>query len=83
MYRCEFCNQVTKPKEACIKLVTKTRQKQYPLRSKVCPAYYWADGVFTRSKRSQDRRDDPGGMGTEIAQEKKVCNKCALENKGN
>jgi hypothetical protein len=83
MYRCEICNQTTEPKEPCIKMIVKTRVKQYPVRNKVCPAYFWANGVFKRSDKFQDRRDDPGGMGAEIAAEKKVCKKCACNHTAN
>ena len=70
MYRCEFCNRVSRPGERATKVETERRPAEYPSRSKAQRA---------RSGRRSKFQDDPGGAGYEIAKEVIACATCAQE----
>ena len=70
MYRCEFCNRVSRPGERATKVVTERRPAEYPSRGKAIK------GATGRRAKAQD---DPGGAGYEIAKECIACSTCAQE----
>ena len=70
MYRCQFCNRVSRPGERATKVVTERRPTEYPSRGKAQKR-----GAGSRSKA----QDDPGGAGYEIAKECIACSTCAKE----
>ncbi|MHA1951552.1 MAG: hypothetical protein ACW987_17015 [Candidatus Thorarchaeota archaeon] len=74
---------VVPPRNNCKLIVVKTRDKSYPLRSKAHPGYVHDRKTgklihpLRKSRKNQDRINDPGGRGKEIVAEKALCSKCA------
>jgi hypothetical protein len=64
-------------------VVVKTRNKSYPARMKAHPGYVHDRKTgklvhpLRKSKKNQDRINDPGGKGQETVVEKALCSKCA------
>ena len=70
MYRCKFCNRVSRPGERATKVVTERRPAEYPSRGKAPKGR-----MASRTKG----HEDPGGAGYEIAKECIACSTCAQE----
>lgn len=77
MYRCEICNQLTKPGQPSTKVVTDTRERNYP------PPAVQPRKSNSRGPRSRRRSAPSDGIGREIVTEKLVCPDCAAEYAGN
>ena len=75
MFICTQCKKVVKSK--CHRIVVETREKIYPRRPKIYFGYTIRNGEKVKSYRWRDRRDDPGGVGIEIAKEVNLCPECA------
>ncbi len=75
MYRCGFCNKVSKPRASCNKVVVATRMHHHPFRQKV--QQRWV--LDKNGKRKLEWCDDPGGVGPQIAHEVDACADCAKE----
>lgn len=73
MFKCDVCKQDTKPGESMQHLVAAVRRKTYPYRPNA-HRYKRFDG----HKHHKLVRDDPGGTGTEIVRELRVCDDCKL-----
>lgn len=70
MYRCESCGSVVGPNQPAIKVVTETRERNYPQRP----------DANARSKKARRRsKSDPGGAGLEIAEEQLLCRSCTQQ----
>jgi hypothetical protein len=67
MFRCDQCGRVTKPFEPAHIVPVETRLYQFPRRPK---AHVFKKGLKT------EVRDDPGGQGTQIVREAKLCKQC-------
>lgn len=63
MFKCEAdgCGRTTDPRETMTRVVRSTRPRNY---------YY-------RPEANRDGQDDPGGEGTEVVSEIRVCETCA------
>ena len=70
MYRCEFCNATIPANTPSRRVVVETRPRTYPYRPEA--------NKFLK-KRKIEKRDDPGGHGTEIARELIACPSCAAK----
>ena len=70
MYRCQFCNRVSRPGERATKVVTERRPAEYPSRGKAQKG---------REASRSKAQEDPGGAGYEIAKERIACATCAQE----
>jgi hypothetical protein len=70
MYRCQFCNRVSRPGERATKVVTERRPAEYPSRGRA------QKGATGRTAKAPE---DPGGAGYEIAKEAIACAVCAQE----
>jgi hypothetical protein len=68
MYRCELCKEVVPPHVESHRVVAETREVQYPFRKDANRPAPW---------KKNERRDDPGGRGREIAREVIACPRCA------
>lgn len=68
MYRCELCKELVPPNVPSYRVVTETREVQYPYRQ-----------AANRVKvgRKIETRHDPGGPGHEIVREAIACPRCA------
>ena len=69
MYNCEKCNKTSKAGEPAFKLVTETREVNYPFREEANrrdSSVYMPYGT-----------DDPGGKGVETVKELTVCENCS------
>ncbi|MCP4348384.1 MAG: hypothetical protein GY795_23095 [Desulfobacterales bacterium] len=64
MYKCEICKKSVPPSTPATRLVVKTRKTGYPLRKDA-------------HKYKKGRRDDLGGVGTEIVREILACPQCS------
>jgi hypothetical protein len=73
MFRCQCCQQVVPAGTPSRCLVIHTRPKNYPYRSRVNRVIRLTD----TGKRKEVFIDDPGGTGSEVAQEVTVCPSCA------
>src|SRR6266542_2709728 len=71
-FRCEICGMSVPPRTRLQRLVTDTRDKRYPARAAANRVVEQAGG-----KRRVVWKDDPGGVGSEIAREVPVCPTCA------
>jgi len=60
MFKCNYCNKITKPHEKCNKLITKEREKEYIIKKK--------------SKRGKEYIDIKRGH--EIMEEINLCEFC-------
>ncbi len=76
MFRCQLCAKVVPAGTACQRVVTLTRPKKYPSRSRA--NRFWR--VSDTGKRKEVYTDDPGGFGREIVKELAVCPECARRN---
>lgn len=68
MYRCEDCLRITEPGEPQ-QLIVESRVVDHPRRKQI----YW------RRPRDGEKGkwiDDPGGVGTQITRERRVCADC-------
>ena len=74
MYHCSICNYLVASGNACLKRVTETRKKYYPVRNYAKKAVVWEKG-----KKKKKWTDDPGGVGWEIVREEWCCAKCAAK----
>lgn len=70
MYRCDLCNRIVAAGNRAANLVLEHRQRRYPPRAKANPI---------RRNGKKKRTDDPGGTGSEIVREVKVCPACVAE----
>jgi hypothetical protein len=72
VYRCELCSSVVPASTPEIRVVVERREREYPARHR-------ANRLIERLKgeRDQRHRDDPGGHGSEIVHEARVCAACA------
>jgi hypothetical protein len=77
MYRCECCGRVVPPRTPCARLVAESRPVVYPYRAKAIPMVVKRDG-----KRKRVRLADPGGVGWQIARERRACPECAAGDRG-
>lgn len=68
MYRCDLCNRIVAAGTRAVTIVLETRPRLYPRRPK-------ANRIHKNGKT--EHTDDPGGKGTEIVREVKVCPFCA------
>lgn len=68
MYRCEVCKSLVPPNTPSYRVVTETRPAQYPRRVEA--------NTFKKNGKNE-KSDDPGGKGVEIAQERVMCPRCA------
>jgi len=68
MFRCEKCQKVSEPREVSHKVVTETREVEYPYRE-----YANKKDVLFDPRGT----DDPGGVGHETVKEITVCGECA------
>ena len=68
MYRCEFCKEIVPPLTPSHRVVVETREVRYPFRP---------DANVSVIKGKKEKRNDPGGSGTEIVREAIVCPRCA------
>jgi len=66
MYTCGKCGATTQTHEKMKRLVTKTRNVEYPERQ-------------YKHKRKGETVYDPGGVGHETVAESAICEKCAPE----
>lgn len=69
MYRCDVCDSLAAPGTPLHRLTTLTRPVEYPLRPKV----HWHP---PKAGGAGKWVDDPGGRGTEIVRELRVCPRC-------
>lgn len=67
MFRCDKCHLLTSSGEPMTKVVVATREHHYPIRENAHKFRRNGSTVF---------RDDPGGIGQEIAKEYKLCPRC-------
>ncbi|WP_027708913.1 hypothetical protein [Zooshikella ganghwensis] len=67
MFICQHCNAQASFKEKSFLLTSKTREKLYPSR---------ISANKHRQANKIKKTDDPGGIGTEIVEEKQVCKLC-------
>jgi hypothetical protein len=72
MFRCQTCGTVVPPRTPSHRVVARSRPSHYPPRPRANHFLRWIDG-----KRKQLHADDPGGAGTEIVEEIRVCPSCA------
>ena len=70
MFRCDVCDCVVPANTPSNSIVVETRPVEYPLRPKV----HW---IPPKDGQKGKWIDDPGGHGTEIAREQRVCPQCA------
>ncbi len=70
MYKCEICEKIAPPSVPSVKLTVKTRNTNYPHRTKV--------NKFKITGRKKIR-DDAGGSGSQIVNEITVCPDCASQ----
>jgi hypothetical protein len=68
MYKCDACGNSTAPGEGIRRVVTNVRFRTYPVRT---------------YKHKGDTVTDPGGHGSEIINEAKVCRGCEFKMWGN
>ena len=70
MYRCDVCDSLVPPNTPSITIIVETRPRDYPHRGKAhwIPPTNGGKGKWI---------DDPGGAGTEIVRELRVCAACA------
>jgi hypothetical protein len=73
MFRCQHCNSVTPPHVSAETIVVETRPYVYPFREKAFP---YEDKSHRRRKHI--KRNDPGGTGSAIVREIRVCPPCKL-----
>jgi|GEM_PF-1466764 len=66
MYKCDRCGKHSELGQREIKIVSETREKEYPER-------------FTPDGWGKSRRIDRGGVGTEVVKEERICYKCAVK----
>ena len=69
MYRCEVCKELVPPGTVSKKVVVETREVNYPRRA--------AANRPKPGDSKRERRDDPGGRGSEIVREVIACPRCA------
>jgi len=70
MFRCQLCNKVSEPYESPVRIVTKTREKEYYYKDR--------DGNVLPVKPSvKKKRFGDVAKGIEIVEERNVCEKCA------
>ncbi len=69
MYRCEQCYTVVPAKTPALHLVTQQRPRSYPFREK-------ANREIKRKGPDNHYRHDQGGLGWEVAESVKVCERC-------
>jgi hypothetical protein len=65
MFNCDICKKAVGPRKLPTKVVTKTREATYPARDYAHP-----------HALTEEAAHDPGGRGTEIVEEKNVCQDC-------
>ncbi len=70
VYVCQRCGQKQPAKVPAHKLVTATREKEYPFR-------HQATLPLVKRSNKRVKRDDPGGYGFETVREITVCAACA------
>jgi len=70
MYRCDVCDRVVPANTPCTRIVVETRAVEYPERE---DAHWTPPSAGGKGKWI----DDPGGSGTEIVRELRVCPDCA------
>ncbi len=68
MYKCEICNQIVPPSTPASRISVKIRKTEYPSKKK---AHKF------KEKRRIKIKDDPGGVGYQIASDILVCPRCA------
>ena len=73
MYRCEICDQLTTSGQPSYKVVTDTRERNYP------PPADQPRSSSARGARWRRRSAPSDGIGREIVTEKLVCADCAAE----
>lgn len=74
MYKCQLCLAVVPPGTKSRTIVLETRQVQFPPRLK---AYHFNKFDWKKQKTKREVRHDPGGIGTQIVREARVCVTCA------
>lgn len=67
MFKCGICKQSSSAREKVRRVVVETRNAVYP---RIHDAHYYKDREGTWRKK-----DDPGGVGTEIVREMLICQK--------
>jgi hypothetical protein len=70
MFRCGLCNAVSKPHDSPVKLVTKTREKEYTYTDRY-------GNILPVKPSYKKRKTGEIARGTEIVEEKIVCRECA------
>lgn len=68
MFNCNNCGNTSKPRESAVRVITKKRYKEYPLREKIFVKFIEGKKVLV---------DDPGGVGFEAESEALFCKLCA------
>jgi len=76
MFNCDFCGKTAKPGTPCATIVTKRETIEHPARAAAHRFRAWVV-EFGIEKRKIETRDDPGGIGWRIVEEKKACPSCA------
>jgi hypothetical protein len=74
MYRCQLCSRVSAAGTPQRRVVLTTRARKYPFRRDANVIFRIVNGKWKEVKI-----DDPGGTGTEIVSEVRVCPECARE----
>jgi hypothetical protein len=72
MFRCQTCGTVVPPRTPSHPVVARSRPSRYPARSRANSFFRCVNG-----KRKHLHTDDPGGTGTAIVEEIRVCPACA------
>jgi hypothetical protein len=71
MFRCQHCGTVVPPRVSAERQVVETRPSVYPFRKEANTPKIQKGGTW-----KYEDRDDPGGVGREIAREIQVCPSC-------
>jgi len=69
-FKCGICGNTSKPHQSATRIVMETRDKIYPVRMGV--------HKFRNRLGTKIEKDDPGGIGKEIAKEILICPSCAV-----
>jgi len=73
MYRCDSCGKCVPPKTPCKRVVVKKMRFLHPER----PRAKKGVAILKNGKKKMVWIPDPGGWGDQIAQESRMCPRCA------
>lgn len=79
MFYCESCGRLQAPQTPSTAVPTVTRTVTFAPRSGALPGLPQTKGGKRVRTRHAPRRDDPGGTGTQIVRQIRVCPVCAQQ----